>query len=1288
MAPPEGAKHGTAHHHSDFYSQENPIPSIQNVLKKGANALVARRGRRDSEDEFDSEEESEESIAGTDAEEDKAAQQAETEEESTRRQEHEKPPPKHHLQEDEHYGPQAAGSQNGIQRLGSILNGSKRRRAGPEARKKPEDERPEEEKSPEERSRDQGKGNVARRRRGKAVRVFDPITQQTISVRDVRKKDYDRAMKREEARRRGKSSSERERDPAKNVTNAAFPPLSNLPPLHRVHPLLIPLWVAWCAASFAIFRSIAVVPFALANAWLGWWAFRHITLDVEQRRCDRELSRGRSSRYGDLDASDQYDDFHIVDQTKPGTKEGAEWLNTILQAGWEAIDPAIFETIAGTLEDVMQASAPSFIHMIKVSEVAHGLTPFRIGGVRLLPDFEDEEMGGKSEESNDSQTSKYINIELSLLYHASQTGVQIASRRKNARLVMQFYLGLRKFASFPLPIWVEIKGFVGTVRLRLQLTPEAPFIKNLTMTFVGLPRVQVEVIPLRVNLANIPILSGFVQSSIDAAMSEYVAPSSLTLDVGEILLGDNIKREVNALGVIVVWIHSAFELEAQDSTGSSDPYVTVSFARLGKVTYATRVALNDLNPRWEERHVMLLNPEAIRAKERLSLALWDSDRLSQDDILGRVELDLAPLIRRPGQVFRRTDTLMGLSNEHKKQGQLNWSVAFFRKVSNKVEPKSQEKQDYKGVSAEASAQQQKQAAQSRPNEKQDLSSTGPDSSCEDPLQSIGEDTTPRALLEMLDAAESAKQTRNQQTSVQYQAPDPQFPSGILSIQVHNIEELGYRDADTKKVGKLAKASSRAGAAAQDVDDKEDESEDVDAPSPYSSIILNDVTAMISRVKALTNTPFFNIGTERFIRDWRRSCIMVVVRDRRLREVDPILGVVPVQLKDLFTEHGTSQVTAHFPLAGGIGYGRVRMSVLFRPIEGMHLDKSKLGFDVGTMRIRSSPRAIDIVESSLELRLCSLRMRTLVGQVKMSSRSARRLDHGKNGVEWRKDSSVPFLRVPARRRYAAPLVFEFRRPNTLGVKSLFATSIIWLQDVQDDHIFEARLPIYRGKPDLHRLLQNYHDYRHEEEALELGVEKIGTLEVSLQFKNGIGQSHAEMDTNPDSRMVLEAWQACVSAGLRNKYGDFEGEDTDGNAVQSTQWDGGKESSDGESEDQEEGAQDRRNEEVDGVEAYRSASDGDSIEGRGGGDEGFPKEGKSSSTTGDAGGDGSREGLSEKFDKWRAETKELHRQHRGIKSHKAVRSADWILRGAKQGGERVKRGLKVQERGATNIESELG
>lgn len=47
----------------------------------------------------------------------------------------------------------------------------------------------------------------------------------------------------------------------------------------------------------------------------------------------------------------------------------------------------------------------------------------------------------------------------------------------------------------------------------------------------------------------------------------------------------------------------------------------------------------------------------------------------------------------------------------------------------------------------------------------------------------------------------------------------------------------------------------------------------------------------TRVKPITASPTFNAGTERFIRDWTSTHVSVVVRDSRMRENDPILGII-------------------------------------------------------------------------------------------------------------------------------------------------------------------------------------------------------------------------------------------------------------------------------------------------------------------------------------------------------------------------------------------------------------
>lgn len=85
---------------------------------------------------------------------------------------------------------------------------------------------------------------------------------------------------------------------------------------------------------------------------------------------------------------------------------------------------------------------------------------------------------------------------------------------------------------------------VATVRLAIQMTPKPPFVKNITFSLMGLPYHSISAVPLHEllpNVVSLPLIGGFVQKSIDVAMAEYVAPRSMTFDVGELISGDGRK---------------------------------------------------------------------------------------------------------------------------------------------------------------------------------------------------------------------------------------------------------------------------------------------------------------------------------------------------------------------------------------------------------------------------------------------------------------------------------------------------------------------------------------------------------------------------------------------------------------------------------------------------------------------------------------------------------------------------------------------------------------------------
>lgn len=58
-----------------------------------------------------------------------------------------------------------------------------------------------------------------------------------------------------------------------------------------------------------------------------------------------------------------------------------------------------------------------------------------------------------------------------------------------------------------------------------------------------------------------------------------------------------------------------------------------------------------------------MGPEEVNAEERIRIQLWDSDRTSADDDLGRIELDLKDLMhstQTKGKSCDRTDGFLAL----------------------------------------------------------------------------------------------------------------------------------------------------------------------------------------------------------------------------------------------------------------------------------------------------------------------------------------------------------------------------------------------------------------------------------------------------------------------------------------------------------------------------------------------------------------------------------------------------------------------------------------------------
>ncbi|MCJ1395404.1 hypothetical protein MMC18_008289 [Xylographa bjoerkii] len=858
------------------------------------------------------------------------------------------------------------------------------------------------------------------------------------------------------------------------------------------------------------------------------------------------------------------------------TPESVQWLNSLLASVWPLINPDLFTSLADTLEDVMQASLPKLVRMVSVDDLGQGSETIRILGIKWLPtgaaaknvsvdgkiksdenddsdrkapgqgqlsdntkpdqsdankeegkptNNDDNQNGGKEEtdkeniaEGMEAEEGDFVNMEVAFSYRATSSGKGLKKKVKNAHLFLEFYLpGGVKF-----PVWVEVQGIVGTLRMRLQLIPDPPFFSLCTITLLGQPKANLSCVPLTkhgLNLMDLPLISSFVQSSIDAALAEYVAPKSLTLDLKDMLDGPDFKRDTSAVGVIMVHVKRATGFKEGNVNlgrlrkGSSDPYISVGWSKFGKPVWSTRVIINDMEPIWDETGFILVSAEELNADERIRLHLWDSDIHSADDDLGRVELDLKEIMhdsRSKGRMWNRTDGFMAMDADEDMPGSLEWSVGYFRKV------KIQEDQLAR------------QSAEPDIRTIQQLK----DKVSEQARHKLREDTKDKSDEIELQKAQDLK-TREDELVISSPPPEA-YHSGILSIQVHSITGLQFERLNKNR---------------GDGDEGDDtEVADTDLPSSYCTVILNQQKIFKTRTKPKNSKPFFNASTERMIRDWRSTEVIVAVSDSRVHEDDALLGIIYLPLGEHFRDR--CQTVDNYPLVGGIGFGRARISMVFRSIQ-LQMPKEMLGWDYGTLEITGPVTSKDLPN---DLRGLRIKLRTSINRGKM-------YDHNNDG-HWttKKDRNV---RLAVRKRYCSCLIIEFRKNRVIMDKTP-AFAILWLKDIPDEEEKTVTLPVWAGDIDLNRAENN---------CLESMGEKVGTIEVPLKFWQGLSSYHKRLisknanlkdvfdvlDTasdNKEIRDVMDGSDSGDSDDLSSDVGSLIPKAINGAADQNQQEDGSR------------------------------------------------------------------------------------------------------------------------------------
>ncbi|KAJ9118636.1 hypothetical protein QFC22_003856 [Naganishia vaughanmartiniae] len=768
------------------------------------------------------------------------------------------------------------------------------------------------------------------------------------------------------------------------------------------------------------------------------------------------------------------------------------------------------------------------------------------------------------EEGNEGQ---YVNLAVDFSYDGRKN-------RKGYDLHFLIYMGMgvKGLGGVEVPIWVTMMKITGTVHVRLLLSPDAPFVRNATISMPNIPEFDFSAKPIKEyapDVIGLPLVKPYrftVAKSIREVCDDFVRPNSYTLDVDRLLLGQEASLRTQSIGVLHVRVHSAEGLKQSDTIGSSDPYCVASFAKYGKPLWSTRTILNTLNPRWEEDAFILIQAEAIESGERLRLIVFDSDRFSNDDPLGMVSEDLADLLSSTQQeqpagqeMLHRTDMLEPHRRGMTAKGSLTWSYAFY--------PIWKLPQDSKKEENIAKAEWD--------NEKHSEADigTGRTGRAQEPglIYQFLERFRPEPMewenerkKRRLESIAWLTGERSREAMEATQKPSLERRSGVLLFQIHQgidieLERTGGTFTSALKRQRGAGVAGGPPALADTLDSGAWEAEKL--PSSYVEVILNGKLIFRTRTKQLSPQPYWNARAERFIRDFSVARMIFVVRNEKNREhgmvsacnarlcfdpgpscnLDPILGMIGFDLAAIFDR--ASQVTRTMPIVGGLGHGLLCISLLFKPLD-VKLPKGISGFEVATIKMKRlvvSPGMSTLPEKPC-VEICSDvdGITFDFGEISLEDESNQAVSPGPSrrqaSCEMSSSAACDFVVERQRKRI---LAVEYRHSCSLVIRvhskkkktSTYGLALLRLADIADNSEVERTLPIYLTD-DVNIAAES--EYRRLKTLRQSGdniQSGVPTVTIRFALYTGISRAHKKLIKKDERlRRVYQAWELARGLGV--------------------------------------------------------------------------------------------------------------------------------------------------------------
>jgi hypothetical protein len=294
--------------------------------------------------------------------------------------------------------------------------------------------------------------------------------------------------------------------------------------------------------------------------------------------------------------------------------------------------------------------------------------------------------------------------------------------------------------------------------------------------------------------------------------------------------------------------------------------------------------------------------------------------------------------------------------------------------------------------------------------------------------------------------------------------------------------------------------------------------------------------------------------------------------------DPILGIVVLNLSEVFKT--TSQFTRWFPLVGGLGWGRIRISLLWKPID-IVLPPRISGYEIATMQIKSftstdlsnlSDRPISVVleteadkytldpgentttsapwkpDESDHAVKSNTHRRSISGQgIPRTPRSSRSAIMGldpedSTELDWEINKSIG---LAVEYRHSCSLIISFVAHGRLKKKRTVGLALIRLSDCEDSTDTLRTVPVF-GTADVGLAVRASHRYAKmsESDAASISRERghvrarpsfsstksapeiplLGFVSVGFVLHPGVSRAHKKLcKKDLKFKKIYEAWE---------------------------------------------------------------------------------------------------------------------------------------------------------------------